>query len=91
MKFSYSHLAVRVDIFLLIQPELISDMHCLMKPLQLLHQMYDAESVSCKPFTTEREQTNGNPDSIETCCGIRTQIKRVNDEQCSRKDIDALI
>ena len=75
----------------MVQQELIGDIYFRVKFLPLVHQLYGAESVSCKPFATKRKQTNDDPHCIEACCGKRTQVKCVNDEQCPGKDIDALV
>ena len=76
---------------LLFPKELISDMQSRAKFLPRAHLMSGAELVSRKPFAPKREQTDGNPNGIETCCCIGSQIKRVNHKQDARKDVHALI
>lgn len=47
--------------------------------------------ISLEPFAPQREQTDGDPHRVETCGGICAECERVNDEECARHDVHALI
>src|SRR5687768_10558086 len=89
--FSHNHQAVQGDICLQGQQELISDILCRVKFLLHLRRAKSAESVSYKPFSPERKETDNNPDGIEARRGICSQRKCINNEQEARSNVQALI
>jgi hypothetical protein len=88
----HSHQVARSDIDPLFQKGSSDDTQSPVKFLRRGQSACDAELIAYKPFSPKCEQTDGDPNRVETRCGVGLQGKRIDHEQeYTRKNVYALI